>query len=543
MKTSKLYLILSIVGMVLSVVIITPIPYLIGYTIDNVILINKNYTDLYRIVTLITIIYILNYCFTLFYQYYMSKVQQNVINEIRLSMIDNIIDSPLHFINSKEKGYILSRISESQQIGSIFDPNILNSLTGIIDLIGSLIVMISLNWKLTLLCLIIIPIYYFISKKSSEKISESTVKVHETSAIFNGEVYEILNGIEDIKLLNAKDTHMLKVSSKLRNMMDSVLKQNLNFICFVQNIIIASDIVTVLILLVSGILILQNEITVGLYTSFSLYTTKILVAAQSLGTLDIMVKPVCTTIVRVKEFFNLDKESSKNSNNLEVNIKSIYFKDVSFKYSDHSEFIIKEFTEEFKEGDKILLNGPNGSGKTTLVKLITAMYTPTAGCILINGQDSTNFKKESIREKIGIVSQNIFLFKGTILENILYGKKNGTRQDVVNLIKEFNLDNYINNFEQGIDTKIVQNGMSISGGQAQIVAFLRAMIGEKNILILDEVTSNLDIETRRTIINILSKIEKNKILIIISHHDEKIDFINKEIYLENHEHELAINYL
>lgn len=278
---------------------------------------------------------------------------------------------------------------------------------------------------------------------------------------------------------------------------------------------------------------------IRIFRTLRLYTTKILVAAQSLGTLDIMVKPVCTTIVRVKEFFNLDKESSKNSNNLEVNINSIYFKDVSFKYSDYSEFIIKKFTEEFKEGDKILLNGPNGSGKTTLVKLITAMYTPTTGCILINGQDSTNFKKESIREKIGIVSQNIFLFKGTILENILYGKKNGTRQDVVNLIKEFNLDNYINNFEQGIDTEIVQNGTSISGGQAQIVAFLRAMIGEKNILILDEVTSNLDIETRKTIINILSKIEKNKILIIISHHDEKIDFINKEIYLENQEHELA----
>ncbi|GAA3644398.1 ABC transporter ATP-binding protein [Asaccharospora irregularis] len=538
-KKSKLYLIVGIVTMILSAVIITPIPYLIGYTIDNIILVNKSYNELYKVVALIILIYIIKYFLTLFYQYYLSKVQQNVVNEIRLSMINNIIESPLSFINTKEKGYILSRISESQQIGSIFNPNILNSFVGIFDLIGALIVMIYLNLKLTILCLVMIPIYYFISKKSSKKITESTIKVHETAAILNGEVYETLNGIEDIKLLNAKDIHISKVSIKLRNMMKSALKQSLNFICFIQNIILASDMVTALVLLLSGILILQNEITVGLYTSFSLYTSRILATAQTLGSLDIMVKPVCTTIVRVKEFFNLDSENNINSNPLEVNIKNISFKDVSFKYSENSEFIIKEFNEEFKEGDKILLSGINGSGKTTLIKLITALYTPTTGCILINGQDYSNLNKESIREKIGVVSQNIFLFKGTIIENILYGKKDATRQDVIDLIKEFKLDSYINRFEQGIDTEIIQNGTSISGGQAQIVAFLRAMIGEKDILILDEATSSLDIETRKMILNTLSEIEKYKILIVISHHDEKISFINKEISLMKHENKLV----
>lgn len=542
MKKSKLYLISGIMFMILSVVLVTPIPYLVGYTIDNIILVNKSYTELYKIITLIIIIYIIKYFLTLLYQYYLSIVQQNVVNEIRLSMINNIIDSPLSFINKKEKGYILSRISESEQVGSIFSPNILGSLSGVFDLIAALIVMLNLNLKLTMLCLVMMPIYFYISKKSSEKISESTIKVHEAEAIFNGEIYETLNGIEDIKLLNMKDTQINRISTKLKSMMKSTLKQSLTFICFMQNIILASDMVTALVLLLSGILILQNEITVGLYTTFSLYTARILGTVQSLGTLDLMVKPVCITIVRVKEFFNLESENKKESNNLEGNIKNISFNDVSFKYNDNSVFILNKFNEEFKEGDKILLKGINGSGKTTLINLITALYTPTTGRILINGQDYTNLNKESIREKIGIVSQNIFLFKGTILENILYGNKDETRQDVIDLIKEYKLESYINRFEHGIDTEIIQNGTSISGGQAQIVAFLRAMIGRKDLIILDEATSSLDIGTRNIILNTLTEIEKNKILIIISHHDENISFINKEISLTKNKHELVNMY-
>lgn len=539
MKKSKLHLVISIVMMLISVIIVTPIPYIVGYTIDNVVLANKSYTELYKISALIMILYITKYFITVLYQYCLSRVQQNVINEIRLSMISNVIDSPLSFINNKEKGYILSRISESQQIGSIFNPNILSSFTGIFDLIGSLIVMINLNLKLTLLCLCMIPIYFFISKKSSEQISESTMKVHETSAIFNGEIFEILNGIEDLKLLNIKNHYIKQISENLENVVKSVLKQSLNFIYFVQNIILASDLVTVLVLLLSGVLILENEITIGLYTSFSIYTTKILSITQSLGSLDIMIKPVCVTIERVKEFFSLDSENESNSKQLNSEIQSISFRDMYFRYKEDNEYVIESFNEDFIAGDKILLRGINGSGKTTLIKLIAGLYTPTYGDILINGQSYLTLTKDSIREKIGLVSQNIFLFKGTIMENILYGNKNATEEDIINLISEFKLNNYVERFENGLHTEIIQNGTTISGGQAQIVAFLRAMIGKKDVIILDEATSNLDIETRELILETLSTIETYKILIIISHHEEKVNFINKEIILNNFEKEIV----
>lgn len=394
--------------------------------------------------------------------------------------------------------------------------------------------MINLSVKLTMLVLIIIPIYYFISKKSSRKISESTTNVFETSAVLNGEVYEMLNGLEDIKLLNGKDTQVEKLKNKLVNTIKSFIKQNLNFVLFVQNIILTNSLVTVLVLLISGILILQDQLTIGIYTSFSLYLTTLLATTQSLGSLEITLKPILVSIERIKEFLTLNSEDADGSQSLNGPIESITFKGVSFKYNNQSDEIIKNFNSEISKGDKVLLRGSNGSGKTTLIKLITGLYLPTKGTVLINGQDISSINKKTIRDKVGIVSQNIFLFKGTILENILYGQKDKTKQDVVDLIEKYNLTDYIKGLEKGLETEVVQNGIGISGGQAQLIAFLRAIIKRRDLIILDEATSNLDQETKLIILGILEKSELCNILITISHQNEGLNFVNKIIELEKH---------
>lgn len=534
LKKTKFLFAAGIIGMIISSILTAPIPYLIGQTIDDVLLTNKNYNELYKISILLAAIYVIRYFLSIVYQYFFTKVQQTIINEIRISMVNKVIDAPLSFLNTKEKGYILGRISESGSIGSLFSPTFLGTFTGIFDLIFSLIIMINLSVKLTMLVLIIIPIYYFISKKSSRKISESTTNVFETSAVLNGEVYEMLNGLEDIKLLNGKDTQVEKLKNKLVNTIKSFIKQNLNFVLFVQNIILTNSLVTVLVLLISGILILQDQLTIGIYTSFSLYLTTLLATTQSLGSLEITLKPILVSIERIKEFLTLNSEDADGSQSLNGPIESITFKGVSFKYNNQSDEIIKNFNSEISKGDKVLLRGSNGSGKTTLIKLITGLYLPTKGTVLINGQDISSINKKTIRDKIGIVSQNIFLFKGTILENILYGQKDKTKQDVVDLIEKYNLTDYIKGLEKGLETEVVQNGIGISGGQAQLIAFLRAIIKRRDLIILDEATSNLDQETKLIILGILEKSELCNILITISHQNEGLNFVNKIIELEKH---------
>ncbi|MGS5013139.1 multidrug ABC transporter ATP-binding protein [Bacillus cereus] len=531
LKNTKSLLAFGLLGMVIASLIIAPIPYIIGYIIDKVILLNKSYDQLLKTTLILLLIYCINYLISIGYEYLFTRVQQNVVNEIRLSMISNIIDAPLSYINQKEKGYILSRIAESGNVSALFSPNLLRVFSGIFDFFFALFIMFNLSVKLTGIIVIIIPIYFVISKYSSKIISKSTTNVYESSAVLNAEMYETLNGIEDIKLLNGKNIQTNKIKAKLNDVIKSALKQSLHFIFFMQNLIVTNNFVTVIVLLVSGTLILQNQLTIGVYTSFSIYMAKLLATTQALGSLDITLKPVCISIKRIKEFFNLDVENTLGTNIIKEPINSIEFKDVCFKYNENSDLIFDHFNVQIEKGDKLLIDGINGSGKSTFIKLLTGLYQPKSGKILINNIDYNLIHKESIRARIGIVSQNIFLFKGTILDNILYGQTNKTKEDVVKLIKRYHLTSHLNRFENGLDTIIVQDGSSVSGGQAQFIAFLRAILTQRDIIILDEAASNLHIDTRNLMYEILQNYNICNILIMISHQQDGLYFLNKTLEL------------
>ncbi|MEC3154339.1 ABC transporter ATP-binding protein [Bacillus cereus] len=541
LKNTKTLLAFGLIGMVIASLIIAPIPYIIGYIIDKVILLNKSYDQLLKTTLILLLIYCINYLISIGYEYLFTRVQQNVVNEIRLSMISNIIDAPLSYINQKEKGYILSRIAESGNVSALFSPNLLRVFSGIFDFFFALFIMFNLSVKLTGIIVIIIPIYFIISKHSSKMISKSTTNVYESSAVLNAEMYETLNGIEDIRLLNGKNIQTNKIKSKLNNVIKSALKQNLHFIFFMQNLIVTNNFVTVIVLLVSGILILQNQLTIGVYTSFSIYMAKLLATTQALGSLDITLKPVCISIKRIKEFFNLDVENTLGTNIMKEPINSIEFKDVCFKYNGNSDLIFDHLNVQIEKGDKLLIDGINGSGKSTFIKLLTGLYQPESGKILINNIDYNLIHKESVRDRIGIVSQNIFLFKGTILDNILYGQTNKTKEDVVKLMKRYHLTSHLNRFENGLDTIIVQDGSSVSGGQAQFIAFLRAILTKRDIIILDEAASNLHIDTRNLMYEILQNYNLCNILIMISHQQDGLYFLNKTLELTHGNKRIALN--
>ncbi|PFM04381.1 multidrug ABC transporter ATP-binding protein [Bacillus cereus] len=541
LKNTKTLLAFGLIGMVIASLIIAPIPYIIGYIIDKVILLNKSYDQLLKTTFILLLIYCINYLISIGYEYLFTRVQQNVVNEIRLSMISNIIDAPLSYINQKEKGYILSRIAESGNVSALFSPNLLRVFSGIFDFFFALFIMFNLSVKLTGIIVIIIPIYFIISKHSSKMISKSTTNVYESSAVLNAEMYETLNGIEDIKLLNGKNIQTNKIKSKLNNVIKSALKQSLHFIFFMQNLIVTNNFVTVIVLLVSGILILQNQLTIGVYTSFSIYMAKLLATTQALGSLDITLKPVCISIKRIKEFFNLDVENTLGTNIMKEPINSIEFKDVCFKYNGNSDLIFDHLNVQIEKGDKLLIDGINGSGKSTFIKLLTGLYQPESGKILINNIDYNLIHKESVRDRIGIVSQNIFLFKGTILDNILYGQTNKTKEDVVKLMKRYHLTSHLNRFENGLDTIIVQDGSSVSGGQAQFIAFLRAILTKRDIIILDEAASNLHIDTRNLMYEILQNYNLCNILIMISHQQDGLYFLNKTLELTHGNKRIALN--
>ncbi|NNU75209.1 ABC transporter ATP-binding protein [Clostridium estertheticum] len=528
-KKHKLVFIAGIIGMLLGSVIATPIPYIIGIIMDKVLIAKKGYNQLYYYIGIIAVFYVLRYFISIFSNYMFVKINNLVVNELRCTVMDKVMELPMSYLANTEKGYVQSRIAECSTVGSIFSPSYVGIVLSLTDAVLALVTMFAINYKLSIVILILTPLFFFSSKMSMGNFMKNTKEMLEYNATLNGECFEIINGIEDIKILNGKNNHLKKFNDKLSKLVKSSLKQSKSMIIFMGNITFINNFGSLLVLLIAGILILKGEFTVGLYTSFSLYITKVFSSIQGIGTMGTMIKPVCLSIERVCELLDMDDENSGKNQNLNEEIKSIKFENVAFKYKNNIKNVLNDIKFEIIKGEKVLIKGENGSGKSTIIKLLLGLYNPVKGRILCNNIDMSMINTKSLRERIGIVSQSIFLFKGTVLANILYGQTKKKLKDVEELIKKLGLQEYINRLPKGLDTEITQNNSGISGGQAQVIAFIRVILSNKDVIILDEPISNVDVETRDLILGILRDEDFEGTLIVVSHVIEGMDFLNRVI--------------
>lgn len=496
---------------------------------------NKSYNTFYIYIGIIITLYILQYVISLIAGSLFIKISNSVVNELKYSVMSKVLDLPMSYLSTTEKGYVQGRISECSSVGNAFSPAIISMFLSIIDAISAIIIMFSISDKMTCIVLLLMPVFYFVSKSANKKFMKHTQNMMESAAILGGETFEIINGIEDIKILGSKRMHLLKFKAKMDKLLYYSIKQNKSLIMFTQNTSLLNNAFTILILLISGILILNGQFTIGLYMSFSLYVTRVTASTQSLTTLGTILKPVCLSIKRIYELLDMQDENGGKDIKLDSPVDMIEFHQVGFRYKDDLPEVLSMINFTVKQGDKVLFQGENGSGKTTLIKLLLGLYSPTSGFIGINGIDAAMINRDSLRQRMGVVSQNIFLFRGTVLDNILQGQDEQDRKTVEGLTDKLGLQDYIGRMAKGLDTVISQNSSGVSGGQAQIIAFIRAMFSQKDILIMDEPIANVDEETRNLIINMLRKIKYKGILIVISHQIEGMDFFEKVIRISKNQ--------
>ncbi len=534
LKKYRLILLVGIIGIIFSSLLSTPIPYLTGHLLDNVLMGNKSYTNLYLYSGIISVLYLLDYIVSLVSKKLFVRINNSVVNSMRYSVMDKVMDLPMGYLSNTEKGYVQGRISECTSISNIFSPTIVSMLLSIISALFAAMTMFVINYKLALVVAALTPIFFFFTKVSTKEFTKSTKDMMESNAVLNAECFEIMNGIEDIKVLRGKMQHLSNFHIKITELVYSSIKQSKSMILLVENIRLVNNVGILLILLVSGVLIIKGQFTIGLYTSFSLYSAKVFASTQSIATFSASLKPVCLSIERLYELLDMEDENHERSCKLN-SITTIEFDQVSFRYKNNLPDVFSKINFKLVRGDKVLFKGENGSGKTTLVKLLLGLYQPTSGVIRLNDQDSAMISPESLRKRIGVVSQNIFLFRGTVLSNILYGHEDKNRQDVQSLIESLSLQGYIDRMAKGLDTEVNQNTSGVSGGQAQIIAFIRALLSEKDVIILDEPISNVDIETSNLIIQILENKEFDGILIVISHQTNGMKFLNKIIEIKYNE--------
>lgn len=439
-----------------------PIPNITGDLVDHLAS-KPSYSMLYKLVMIIALLQLFKAILSLFGKLFLSKFSIELSNKLRLIMIQKTINFPMDFLNKKEKGYLMSRISESSNVSNLFSPSMVNMVVGIFDFIISIIMIFKINLRLSLIVVIILPIYVILSVYFSRRIKKSVTEMNESSAIMSGGVFETINAIEEIKMLDLKTIQMSKVDHLSKIVKESILKMNRNLNFYFENFSFMSAFIGTGILYFSGILIIDNALTIGSYIAFTGYLSRILGNLQVYSTAGITIQPILVSIRRIQEFLGYGDEGDGRDKGLIGSIEKIEFINVTFNYVDKRE-VIRNFNQTIIKGETILILGSNGSGKSTLIKLLLGLYNPNDGQIMLNDVDLTKIKLNDLREKIGVVSQNIHLFKGTILDNILLGSDDSKLSYLNKLINDYNLDVFLN-FENKLDTEIGNGGSNLSGGK------------------------------------------------------------------------------
>lgn len=424
------------------------------------------------------------------------------------------------FYDDEKVGQLMSRItSDLFDITELLHHGPENVTISVIKIIGALAILLSINVRLALIAFLLVPfmlVYaYFFNKKMKQAFRINRIKIAE----INAQIEDNLSGIRVVKSFANEDLENKKF--KVGN--DAFLEAKKNNYKYMggynSGLTAFTTMINLLVIVSGGLMITKDMISVTDLVTFLLY-------------INIFTDPIKTLIDFTEQFQNgysgyerflqilsiepeiKDSENAVSINNVKGDIK---LEDVSFKYNDSSHRVLKHINLEVKAGSYVALVGSSGAGKTTLCNLIPRFYEATSGKITIDGKDIKDIKLKDLRDNIGIVQQDVYLFVGTVYDNIRYGRPDATREEVIAAAKEANAYNFIMSLPNGFETDIGQRGIKLSGGQKQRISIARVFLKNPPILIFDEATSALDNESEKIVQESMEKLAKNRTTMVIAH--------------------------
>lgn len=424
------------------------------------------------------------------------------------------------FYDDEKVGQLMSRItSDLFDITELLHHGPENVTISVIKIIGALAILLSINVRLALIAFLLVPfmlVYaYFFNKKMKQAFRVNRIKIAE----INAQIEDNLSGIRVVKSFANEDLENKKF--KVGN--DAFLEAKKNNYKYMggynSGLTAFTTMINLLVIVSGGLMITKDMISVTDLVTFLLY-------------INIFTDPIKTLIDFTEQFQNgysgyerflqilsIEPEIKDSENVVSIsNVKGdIKLEDVSFKYNDSSHRVLKHINLEVKAGSYVALVGSSGAGKTTLCNLIPRFYEATSGKITIDGKDIKDIKLKDLRDNIGIVQQDVYLFVGTVYDNIRYGRPDATREEVIAAAKEANAYNFIMSLPNGFETDIGQRGIKLSGGQKQRISIARVFLKNPPILIFDEATSALDNESEKIVQESMEKLAKNRTTMVIAH--------------------------
>ena len=476
------------------------------------------------------------------------------IRDIRQELYDKVQTLPLTYFYKEKTGILMSRIiNDAEIVSAVISSNLRDAIINLFYVITHLVILMYLNIELLLYAVIAVPIIIYPVTLFTKKITKSTQKYHERMADLNANVHELISGIRVVRSFGM-ETYEL---GKFKDINQKATHRNFKGQFYLQIapslVELTSSLVVLGFFAVGAKLIFDGSFSQGEFMAFLL---TLLFLLRPLTQLSQMVGKVSQARVSGQRIFEIiDKkvfEAHDEPTAIKINQKlnnEIVFENVHFSYPESQIPVIKGINLTVKVGETIALVGSSGSGKSTLMDLIPRFYAPTEGRILIDGIDIQNINLSDLRKKIGIVTQDIFLFHGSISENIAYGKLDSTLKDVIRVSRLAHAHDFISEMESKYNSTLGIRGYNLSGGQRQRLVIARALLRDPEILILDEATSALDSKSERLVSDALDRLFKNRTTFIIAHRLSTIRKIKRIIVLDDgkiaeegdHESLLALN--
>ena len=448
------------------------------------------------------------------------KLEQNIDIPIMLGYYNHALILPMKFYSMRDTGEIISRFSDASSIRDIVSEASLTIMMDTIMAVVGAVVLFNSNRLLFLISVVMLFLYGIIVFVYNKPIKKNNRKIMEMNSKVTSQFIETVNGIEIIKAFNQEDNEKEKTDKLYRKFLKRVFNGGVLSLSQQTVTMFVAVVGELVILWIGATYVIKGELTIGELITFNALLGYFIEPIKNLINLQPQIQTAVVAADRLGEILDISPEYENNdmctAYDSEIKFDNLIISNLNFRYGTR-DLVLKDINLEINHGEKIAFVGESGSGKTTLAKLLVRLYEQEKGNIKLDSVDIRDFPISQIRNNFSYISQNAFLFSGTIKENLLFGNSDASDNDILRVCKICELEEYINSLPLKYNTRIEENGKNLSGGQKQRLAIARALLKNPKILIMDEATSNLDYITEKTIENTINKFSKNMTTIIIAH--------------------------
>lgn len=468
---------------------------------------------------LLLAIYAMSTAFSYLQGWLMSGVSNKMGYQLRKEMNQKIDKLPLSYFDKNSHGDILSRFTNDvDTLVQSLNQSLSTMVSSIVQIIGFLVMMLSISWKMTLMALVVIPLSMILVMVVVKK-SQRYFKAQQKSlGLVNGHIEEMYAAHTIVKAFNGEEDSLKSFKDYNNQLYTSAWKSQFLSGLMMPLTNLIGNIGYVGVCILGGYLTIHGEIAVGDIQSFITYTRNFTQPISQISQSMNMLQSTAAAAERVFEFLASEEEVAEVQNPVvfEDVQGQVTFENVCFGY-DPSKIVINNFSMYIKPGQTTAIVGPTGAGKTTIVKLLMRFYELNAGAIYIDGHNITDYTRSDLRNMVGMVLQDAWLFEGSILENLRFGRPNATDEEVMKAAKAAHVDHFIRTLDHGYDTILNEASSNISQGQRQLLTIARAFLADPKILILDEATSSVDTRTEVLIQKGMDELMKGRTSFVIAH--------------------------